>query len=114
VKISEGISSRRRIPEWKDQMQRTINIGVNTMKTSRLSLLIAAVVALIASSGMAAPAHAAKDRTHYDCKVIVGYKTINRGQKIPMKVPIWECPHKDLMAAGKCETHWLFGMRCKE
>jgi hypothetical protein len=56
-----------------------------------------------------------KDPTKYDCRVIVGYKIVSPtpSNKAPSRTPIWECPHKDKMAAGQCETHWLFGMRCK-
>ena len=56
----------------------------------------------------------AKDPTKYDCRVVVGYRVVNNGNKPPLKVPVYECPHKDKLAAGKCETSWFWGMRCKD
>lgn len=57
---------------------------------------------------------AGQDPTKYDCRVVVGYRTefIGKGH-IARQVPILACPHKDKMAAGQCESSWLYGMRCK-
>jgi len=85
------------------------------MKPSIKAALITAVLATFAIGGVAFAVQTAKDRTKYDCRVVVGYSTIHTGNKPPtQKVPILECPHKEQMAAGKCETSWLFGMRSKE
>ncbi len=72
------------------------------------------VLLAMAVSNVALAAPAVKDPTKYDCRVVVGYRVIDRGSKGQIKLPIYECPHKDKLAAGKCESHWLFGMRCKE
>ncbi len=69
---------------------------------------------VIATAGMALSAQASHDPTKYDCREIVGYKVIPRTKPPVIRQPVWECPHKDKMAAGKCRTHWLFGMRCTE
>ena len=65
-------------------------------------------------TGVALAAAGSKDPTKYDCREVVGYRTVNNGNKPPLRVPVYECPHKDKRAAGKCETHWLWGMRCKD
>ncbi|MCG3147710.1 MAG: hypothetical protein PCFJNLEI_01151 [Verrucomicrobiae bacterium] len=55
-----------------------------------------------------------KDPTKYDCRVTVRIERYHQpGSKVPGVRFVKECPHKDKMAAGQCETHWLFGMRCK-
>jgi hypothetical protein len=57
---------------------------------------------------------AEKDPTKYDCRVTVRIERYSEpGSKIPGVRFVKECPHKAQMAAGQCETHWLFGMRCK-
>ena len=72
-----------------------------------------ALMALVFGS-VAVAAQKEKDPTKYDCRVVVGYR---RGgptlSKSPDIQPILACPHKDKMAAGQCETSWLWGMRCK-
>lgn len=54
------------------------------------------------------------DPTKYDCRVTVAVRTVKaKGRTIKL----WErkeCPHKDKLAAGQCETSWLWGMRCKK
>ena len=56
---------------------------------------------------------AVKDRTKFDCRIIVGYR-INRTSRSRgiQQHPVRECPHTEEMEAGKCETHWFRGMRC--
>lgn len=78
-----------------------------------MKAILTATVLLALMSG--STANAAKDRTQYDCRVVVGYRTEYAGRgNIPVRRPILACPHKEQMAAGKCETHWFRGMRCKE
>jgi len=84
------------------------------MKPSVKAALIAAGLVTFAIGGVAFAARTAKDPTKYDCRVVTGYRVINNGNKPPLKVPVYQCPHKDEMAAGKCESNWLLGMRCKE
>lgn len=53
------------------------------------------------------------DPTKYDCRVTTAVRYVTAKGR---QVKLWEvreCPHKDKMAAGQCETSWLFGMRCK-
>lgn len=55
-----------------------------------------------------------KDPTKYDCRVTVRVERYNEpGSRIPSLRFVRECPHKDKLAAGQCETSWLWGMRCK-
>lgn len=85
------------------------------MKPYTLTALLVTVIAWSSLGGTALAAPAKKDRTKYDCREVVGYRTEYVGRSnIPIRRAILACPHKDLMAAGKCESHWLFGMRCKE
>ena len=84
------------------------------MKPSIKVALIATALVTFAIGSGAFAAQTAKDPTKYDCRVIVGYQTVNTGNKPPLRVPVYQCPHADKMAAGKCESNWLFGMRCKE
>jgi hypothetical protein len=87
---------------------------MENMKLSIKAALIATALATFAIGGVAFATQAAKDPTKYDCRVITGYTPVNNGNKPPLRVPVYECPHKDKMAAGKCESNWLLGMRCKE
>jgi len=84
------------------------------MKANLKTTVVGIALAAFTISGVAWAVQTTKDRTKYDCKVIVGYKHNPYASKPGHDIPIWECPHKDMMAAGKCETSWLFGMRCKE
>ena len=84
------------------------------MKAKFKTTVIATVLTAFTIGGVALGVQTTKDRTKYDCKVIVGYKRNPYASKPGHDIPIWECPYKDMMAAGKCETSWLFGMRCKE
>jgi hypothetical protein len=53
------------------------------------------------------------DPTRYDCRTVVAYEQLcPPGSKSIHRRVIRECPHEDKLAAGECETHWLFGMRC--
>lgn len=85
------------------------------MKAAFKSAMIIAAISAFALDGIALAAGKAKDPTKYDCRVVVGYR---RGgptlSKSPDIQPILACPHKDKMAAGQCETSWLWGMRCKK
>jgi hypothetical protein len=80
----------------------------------KTTMIVAALAAF--SFSMSATAAPANDPTKYDCRQIVGYKIVSPtpSNKAPRRQPIWACPHPDKMAAGKCQTHWLFGMRCTE
>jgi len=85
--------------------------GRKKMKATLKAAVIASALIALALGG---DARAGQDPTKYDCRVVVGYRTVNLGTKPPTtRQPIWECPHKDKMAAGQCETSWLFGMRCR-
>lgn len=87
------------------------------MKTTLKTILVVALLTVVIAGAMPAPAETMKmkDRTQYDCRVVAGYKTERIGKgNITVRRLIFECPHKELMAAGKCQTHWLFGMRCTE
>lgn len=83
------------------------------MKTNFKIAVIAAALLALAAGSVALAAQPVKDSTQYDCRVVVGYRVIDRASKGQIKLPIFECPHKDQMVAGQCETSWLFGMRCK-
>ena len=84
------------------------------MKANLRTAVIATALMAFAVGGVAWAVQTTRDRTKYDCRVVVGYRTINRTKPPPIREAILECPHKEQMAAGKCETSWLFGMRCKE
>lgn len=84
------------------------------MKTNLRTALIATAFLAVSLGGVAIADTTVKDPTKYDCRVITGYTTVNNGNKPPLRVPVYGCPHTDKMAAGKCETSWLLGMRCKE
>lgn len=84
------------------------------MKTNLRTAVIATALLVASIGGVALATQTAKDPTKYDCRVIVGYQTINNGNKPPLQVPVYKCPHADKMVAGKCESNWLLGMRCKE
>ena len=84
------------------------------MKANLKTAVIATALTALALGSVALAVQTAKDPTKYDCRVVVGYKVVDRGSKPPFRLPIFACPHKDKMAAGKCETSWIWGMRCKE
>ena len=77
-------------------------------------IITTVALGVIAATGSVLAGNAPKDPTKYDCRVVVGYRIIDRASKGQIKLPIYECPHKDKLAAGQCETSWLFGMRCKK
>jgi hypothetical protein len=84
------------------------------MKANLKTALIATALIAVALGGVALATSTAKDPTKYDCRVVVGYQIQPyAGNKPPRSTPIWECPHKDKMAAGQCEVNWLGEMRCK-
>lgn len=73
-----------------------------------------AIISTFVLGSVTLAAQTPKDPTKYDCRVVVGYtRGVPNGSKSPNVIPIWACPHKDKMAAGQCETSWLWGMRCK-
>ena len=80
--------------------------------TPKLAVIVTALFA-VAPGYVALAAQTPKDPTKYDCMVVVSCRVIDRSPKIPMKVPIFECLHKDKLAAGQCETDFLGRMRCK-
>ena len=82
---------------------------------AKLSLSLAAVVlSTLIVSDASIGAQNQKDPTKYDCRVVVGYKVLPySGNKPPRSEPIWECPDKDKMAAGQCETDIWGRMYCK-
>jgi hypothetical protein len=73
------------------------------MKPSIKVVLIAIAFLAFAIGGVAFATQAAKDPTKYDCRVIIGYRVVNDGNKPPLQVPAYQCPHADKMAAGKSE-----------
>jgi hypothetical protein len=79
-----------------------------------LKLTVIATLVALATGSVARAEQTKQDPTKYDCRVVVGYKYENAGGKLPRVVPIWGCPDKAKMAAGKCEVNWLGQMRCKE
>jgi hypothetical protein len=83
------------------------------MKANLRTAVIAIAVLTLCFGGVALAASSVKDPTKYDCRVVVGYRIVNNGTKPPIREAILECPHKDKLAAGKCETSWIWGMRCK-
>jgi hypothetical protein len=84
------------------------------MNANLKTAVIATTLLTLIFGGIALAAQNAKDPTKYDCRVVVGYRVVNNGNKPPLRVPVYECPHKDKLAAGKCETSWFWGMRCKD
>jgi hypothetical protein len=84
------------------------------MKAIVKTAVIGAVLMALSLGSVTLAAQTAKDPTKYDCRVVVGYRIIDRASKGQIKLPIFECPYKDKMVAGQCETSWLFGMRCKK
>ena len=83
------------------------------MKAILKTAAIGTALMALSPGSVTLTAQTPKDPTKYDCRVVVGYRIIDRASKGQIKMPIFECPHKDKMAAGQCETSWLFGMRCK-
>lgn len=84
------------------------------MKGTLKTVALATTLLTLAFGGDAF-AKQTKDPNKYDCLEVVGHKRVSRGLgKVPKTETIWECPYKDKMAAGQCETSWLFGMRCKK
>lgn len=84
------------------------------MKAKQTIKVLAVLLTSLAAINMTFADQPAKDPTKYDCRVVVGYRTEPyAGNKPPRQTAILACPHKDKMAAGQCETSWLFGMRCK-
>lgn len=83
------------------------------MKAKQSIMVLAVLLTSVAAINTTFAEQKPKDPTKYDCRVVVGYRIIDRASKGQIKLPIYECPHKDKMAAGQCETSWLFGMRCK-
>ncbi len=79
------------------------------MKTKlTVSILIVLLAAPLVSFA------AEKDRTKYDCRETVKVRTVFRpGTKIRVPQFVKKCPHIEQQKAGQCETHWLWGMRCK-
>jgi hypothetical protein len=88
--------------------------GIRKMKPALKTAVIATTLLTLAFGCVALATQPTKDPTKYDCRVVVGHRIVNTGTKPPLSVPIYECPHKDKMAAGECETSWLWGMRCKK
>jgi len=84
------------------------------MKANPKTAVIAIALLTLALGGVASAVSSVKDPTKYDCREVAGYQTVNNGNKPPLRVPVYRCPHADKMAAGKCESNWLLGMRCKE
>ncbi|MCG3150125.1 MAG: hypothetical protein PCFJNLEI_03603 [Verrucomicrobiae bacterium] len=87
------------------------------MKTTLKTTWAVAVLTIVIAGVNPAQAETVKmkDRTHYDCRIVTGYKMEKIGKgNIQVRRPIFACPHKDLVAAGKCESNWLGQMRCKE
>lgn len=57
---------------------------------------------------------ATKDATKYDCRKTVAVRSVKSRQgKDRVIYREKACPHRDKLAAGQCETSWLWGMRCK-
>lgn len=79
------------------------------------SVIIIAVIGLFVSRVDISTTTTVKDPKQYDCRVVVGYRNEPyAGNKPPRRTAILACPHKEKMAAGKRETSWIWGMRCKE
>jgi hypothetical protein len=73
-----------------------------------------AIAAVVAANSVWA-SQPTQDPTKYDCRVTVRTERhFQPGSKVPLVRFVKECPHKDKMAAGLCESSWLWGMRCKE
>jgi hypothetical protein len=72
------------------------------MKPALKTAAIATVLLTLALGSVAMAAQTTKDPTKYDCRVVVGYRIVNNNTKPPLSVPIYECPHKDKLAAGRC------------
>lgn len=78
----------------------------------KVIITIVALGAMVAANAVLAGSPP-KDPTKYDCRVTVRTERVQISPKNWITKFVKECPHKDKMAAGQCETSWLFGMRCK-
>lgn len=79
-------------------------------------LITKGLTTMLALASLAVTASAAeRDPTKYDCRETVRIERYNEpGSRVPSVRFVKECPHKDKLAAGQCETSWHWGMRCKK
>ena len=83
------------------------------MNPKLITLGLTTVLALAALAGTATAAE--KDPTKYDCRETVRVERyFEPGSRVPGIRFVRQCPHKEQLAAGQCETSWLWGMRCKK